>query len=793
MANLYATMSRRTVTATVTGLSEEHEAGRVFRWYLDGALKVTETVTDEITSRSCSLTSALYAPTHTVKVTVSSVVTDAVFATLTATVVDSLALWSWDASNGGATAAQTSAAYEAAASQGLTADFAYLVWNDLVNTADDVLTARGELWRSSYATLAETLMEAAGDPLTDERFNALVQNLQYQYPFWRNQPGRTGYLGRLAVTGQEAVGASADIVYGAYLLELAFILNVLIDALGEMDAGYATRLEHSSEGAVWTSERLPLRAPASRRMTLDDALSLGARSHRMTAPPSRPMARADAIWSDASHKLRAPESRPLPITNRVRSYRSIDFIAQNERPLNLTHLLETARSILLSPDASAIMALAWTLTSVSGGTLTPVNSLALAASCASLTSAEGTVLAPTPATDLVASERALSAIAAVLATDEESVLSLAAGSRSGGEIVLAPDPSGILAITWSAAVALTQSIRLIANRDAQLAHAAYLNEMVKASAQLDALAAAWMAHEGTAQLGGLFNAKMLSPKSARLAHAVTASLIGTFRAALTDPPSVHLAYSAAEAIRATFFAALRTPRAVRMACGSSETLIATFAALLTPADAVAMTARFEETLATRGGEALAAAQSVHMGAELTETIIRSSAAALVPIPSEPLAADITEKLNDVCDAVLTPTDAEPLAVADGARSALEGILSPLPSAAMAHEAAEPVDGAAEMRSPDAADGGVVSVVITVLSAALEARPTVEPTTDWATQDGTNLDIRRTYYNRADEADSSVLLIDQAWYQEPVLAGTNLAITSEGYNDYGLGVENEDEI
>lgn len=760
MASLYAVMTRRTVTATVSGLDEEHEAGRIFRWYLDGVLKKTETVMDAITSRTCDIAGVRYASTHTVKVAISTASTDELFTTLTAYVADNLKLWDWSASNGDATAAQVSEAYTSANSQGLTADFSYLVWNDIVNGVYDVLTGRGEMWNTRYASLAETLMETAGDPLTADRFNSLVNNMQYEYPYWRNQRSRNGYLGRLAVLGQTTMGKNADIVYGEYFFELTYILNVLIDALGELDAGYAKLLKHTSTGGLRTSESLPLRVPGSRRMELDETLKLGAQLLGLTAPPSRPMEHSGIKkYSSAVLKFNAPPSRPLPITNRVRSIRSIVFIAQNESPLNLSNNIEIARSIILSPDASSILKLTWEIASVESVVLGWADSLPLALDCTSLSSAEGTALTPVPSFYLVASADSYSSLSALLTPSDESVLGADISNASGGNIVLSPDPSGILAIDWDAKVTATQRIHLIANKAPQLAHIVEIAPSI--TAELLPLEGAHMAHSAKVAVGELFLADMIAPTAVKMQHdkCVTLGTLGL--ADIVANPAVHFNYSAAETIGTLFAAALRAPKAAKMTYSAKEAIAALFAAALSPSPSVPMVSKLVETITALGGAILIAPTPRRMAMGVTEKPLKYGEAVLTSTDSLPLAADIVETLNDVFDAGLTSTDAEPLAVADGVRSALDGVLSPLPPAAMAHEAVESVDGTAEMRSPDAADGGVVSVVITVLSAVLEAKPTVEPTTDWATQDGTNLDIRRTYYNRVADEDSSVLLIDWA--------------------------------
>ena len=91
------------------------------------------------------------------------------------------------------------------------------------------------------------------------------------------------------------------------------------------------------------------------------------------------------------------------------------------------------------------------------------------------------------------------------------------------------------------------------------------------------------------------------------------------------------------------------------------------------------------------------------------------------------------------------------------------------------------------------EGCAVSAAKTACRAALELWQNTPPDTDWASQSGTVLTIQRTYYNRMDEDTPGQLLIDSAWYAEPALQAGTLAITSEGYNDYGLEGQNENKL
>ena len=119
--------------------------------------------------------------------------------------------WSWSSSNGFATAAQTAAAYNAITNNGFVSDFSYVVWNDMVSKANNVLSASSGSWNSKYATYSDTLINAADKTLTATKFNSLRYN-----------------IGLRASTGISEV-STGDTVYGSYFIILANSLNSWID------------------------------------------------------------------------------------------------------------------------------------------------------------------------------------------------------------------------------------------------------------------------------------------------------------------------------------------------------------------------------------------------------------------------------------------------------------------------------------------------------------------------------------------------------------------------------------
>ena len=155
--------------------------------------------------------------------------------------------FSWDASNGGATQAQTRAACQALTAQGLCREVSYLVWNDLVDALGALQAALGESWEGSREN---TAMSPADKTLTAARFNGWRQNLD---KLWLLPWPWEETLGRRDMRGAAYWGEGADRVRGAYLLALAARLNRLIGALqGEGTAvlSHRGRLELLKQAAA---------------------------------------------------------------------------------------------------------------------------------------------------------------------------------------------------------------------------------------------------------------------------------------------------------------------------------------------------------------------------------------------------------------------------------------------------------------------------------------------------------------------------------------------------------------
>lgn len=738
--SLTAKMSARSITATVSGLSEEHTVGRTFKWRLDGGAVQTEKVQSVITSYAHTFTQVRYASIHTVTVQISDINDTDQYYFGTVQVADSLSLWSWTASNGSATAEQVKAAYAAVTSKGKTYDFSRLVWNDLADNTLSALVASGLSWDSIYTTLADAKMTAAGDALTAKRFNSLVKNLRYPWMYWACKPARNGYLGRLAVS-------SGDIVYGAYLLELAHILNVMVDAAGELGAGYADLLRHSNTIAMQSLWSAKLRAPAADHLSHGNIISFSGRQS-LAAPVSRHLGASKNIAVSDSMGLSDPHSKWLMLRRVILPTADLALTADNQRELQGDVVILVGTDIVLAPVGSYPLNV---LAAVRSGTdiaLIPSDVGNMIANIISATRAD-TVLTGSPSTALqvvlcseITPDVVLGADASahIAITDTPASRIISAGLSADASAHLAASVSGAL---------LRGDVAMTAYASANMGISNVIRVAVDGSyGSLVALRAARMAITKTISISAAgSDVQMISPYAAKMAitDAVTVSLAGS-SAALFAPVAVGMAITQAEEIlRASFTAAMRSPLVARMAIDAAEALSAAFA--------------FD----------LSAAQSAHMGLSDTAVTVAQGSFALNAPDSVGLLVSVAEQLGLTQDCALDTDIPAPMAVSGGSVSAI---------------------GTQALDSPECVCIAMVGVIRSVCDMSLIAKPVVEPTSDWVIADGTNLKIFRTYYNRLDDSDGTKLLIDDAYYVEPVQVGSNLTITSEGYNDYGLEGESE---
>lgn len=877
MAELTASMARRTITATILDMYEGHTGGRTFKWHLDGVLVHSESVMSTDTSRTYTFNGVSYLAQHTVYLVVNNYEDTECFDTFTATVADTMALWSWNASNGTATAEQTQAAYTAIITRGRTKNFNYLVWNDLVER----LAAAKTAWNPRYATIDDALMAASGSALTAERFNAVVQNIGNPWMFWAYQSDRKGYLGRLAVRGKAQYGVNRDKVYGAYLVELAKMLNVLIDAEGEFNAGYATRIDHINASGLYTSASLPLRAPASRHLNFDESLYL-AYSLGLTAPASRHLERTGKLWTVPNLNFRADEAKHLAARIRVQLGRDLTLIATNERAIYADILIGVLTDILLSPASSGILGVTAGSGTTPNVTLTPIASAPLGVTIhfgpgadVTLTPSETTpfgvtihfgptpdvTLTPSETTALLATINELSRISAELSPSASGILEITAGHITASDILLSPDAAAqmlysrtvgitndlVLAALKASSMQIRDNVKsyweyldLTAPKSARMAYdsdtalnavldavlrtptAARMHHDVTLAfaaqffAALSAPASAHMKYDATTGLTAVLDATMRAPTSAnmvytanntmaaalsadlnalasvRMFHDALTSIQATLNATMHTPPSTWMAYSANNTISVVLDADLRNPTSARMTYWSANIFKSTLEAVLNDSTSVHMTVAAAEEIGLSDEHELSDTPSLGLEASEIQLASQMHDTELVPTDSLHLAADIADSLNDTADVDMSAAQVAVLEDGDsGSKTDSDSTMQPVPGSPMEGDFTEKSSGDHGLSADDSVSVVLIDFrAVSQFAAALITRPVEVPTSDWVTQDGTHLHIIGTYYNRLDDEDSSKLLIDNAYYVEPVQTGTHLSITSEGYNDYGMGVDDE---
>ena len=127
----------------------------------------------------------------------------------------SIEKWSWNSSNGRATAGQTYNAYQAVTGNGNVSDFSYLVWNDMCAKVYAIREAVGNIgaWDTAYGTYSAAQMSSGDKVMTAARFNNL-----------KNQ------IGTQIGTGINDV-KSGDIIRGSYFTTLTSRMNDWIDRL----------------------------------------------------------------------------------------------------------------------------------------------------------------------------------------------------------------------------------------------------------------------------------------------------------------------------------------------------------------------------------------------------------------------------------------------------------------------------------------------------------------------------------------------------------------------------------
>lgn len=136
--------------------------------------------------------------------------------------------WSWNASNGTASAVQTRTAYNAVSNYGPISDFSYLVWNDMVAKVAEMRNRANQkpVWNTKYLTQASTSMSntESGRTMTAARYNSLRYNIGLYYGF--NEVPSGELIDLDSVTKEKVPG---DPVIGSNFIDLMTGLNYAID------------------------------------------------------------------------------------------------------------------------------------------------------------------------------------------------------------------------------------------------------------------------------------------------------------------------------------------------------------------------------------------------------------------------------------------------------------------------------------------------------------------------------------------------------------------------------------
>lgn len=134
--------------------------------------------------------------------------------------------WSWAASNGSASAAQTAKARTAVAGNGPISDFSYLVWNDMVDKVAEMRSAAGltPVWNPQFLNQANTKMSntESGRTMTAARYNSVRYNIGIYKSFADSKADLIDYD---SVTQVKSPG---DEVIGSDFLDLMTGLNAAI-------------------------------------------------------------------------------------------------------------------------------------------------------------------------------------------------------------------------------------------------------------------------------------------------------------------------------------------------------------------------------------------------------------------------------------------------------------------------------------------------------------------------------------------------------------------------------------
>ena len=208
--------TQSSISVKMASLDSSYEhSDRICSWYLDGVFKGKSFLGASVSSGGLFTFSGLSAGTsYSIFVSISSPnMQTRTFSVTATTQKKTVSRWSWSASNGSATAAETQRSYNSLFNNGNVSDFSYKVWNDLCDKTYEAIEAAGSYWNTRYTTFSGAKMSSSNKVLTAEKFNSLRLN-----------------IGGHVSTGIQEV-SSGDVVYGWYFTTLARCLNEWINSL----------------------------------------------------------------------------------------------------------------------------------------------------------------------------------------------------------------------------------------------------------------------------------------------------------------------------------------------------------------------------------------------------------------------------------------------------------------------------------------------------------------------------------------------------------------------------------
>lgn len=144
-------------------------------------------------------------------------------ANLLAPIVSKPSKWDWQASNGSATAIQTSAAYNAVVNRTAVKNFSHLVWNDLVNSWAEVLMFK-RIRANEYAIQYNTA-------LMPKYYNNSDGTTRVDYTLTAEVFNSLLFLVRKVYSVGISDVSPGNVVLGSYFTTLATYLNNCIDTL----------------------------------------------------------------------------------------------------------------------------------------------------------------------------------------------------------------------------------------------------------------------------------------------------------------------------------------------------------------------------------------------------------------------------------------------------------------------------------------------------------------------------------------------------------------------------------